>query len=153
MPDPEVKPPAITAATYGPRKDRSVTIFWVSWNGATEVDRWDYYARNECGEERPVFLGSKRKTGFETMYQMDLYFDSVWAEAVDAKGAVLEKTSTYDVSLPADWQDKDLPLSAAGTMIGENVSSHGDTGEDSSVKPLEVLGEALLFEALEKSEL
>lgn len=74
---------------------------YVSWNGATEVKSWAVRGLlNESSvadrNEAPLLARSER-TGFETklnVTQTGLLY--LWAEALDADGAVIRKTSVLD---------------------------------------------------------
>lgn len=76
-------PPLVAASVYGTDETDPVTVFHVSWNGATEVATWRFYA--QANQTSPAFLiGNETKSGFETAFTANGYFDWVSAEAVDA---------------------------------------------------------------------
>ncbi|RFU28174.1 hypothetical protein B7463_g8160, partial [Scytalidium lignicola] len=79
--------PAIVALRHG----ESTTIY-VSWNGDTETKFWKFYGVGRVGTK--TFLGTQRKTGFETAFYVREggNWKSYEAEAVGGHGEVLRKT-------------------------------------------------------------
>jgi hypothetical protein len=63
------------------------TIVTASWNGATEVARWELLAGDEEGALSPA--GSTPKRGFETPLRLRTEARWLAARAIDARGAVL----------------------------------------------------------------
>ena len=61
-----IEPPDVAAFAHGIDADKTVTVCYVSWNGATEVSSWNFYRKDSSGE--PELMGTKRKTGFETKF-------------------------------------------------------------------------------------
>ncbi|ETN39604.1 uncharacterized protein HMPREF1541_05830 [Cyphellophora europaea CBS 101466] len=66
--------------TYARTTD-SDTVYYMSWNGATEIARWRIYGRNACDDEW-VSVDTVDKAGFETTYRADQYFEFGMVEAV-----------------------------------------------------------------------
>ena len=96
------EPPILKASSYGTSPERSTTVSYVSWNGATEVSSWSFYnASNVAGTA--VHLGEKGRTGFETSFQTDGYAPFMYAEALASDGTILGRTPTYEVEAPEDW--------------------------------------------------
>lgn len=93
--------PVLKAFAYGTEISASTTVWYVSWNGATEVRSWNFYMAS--GDEDGVLVGSKQKRGFETMYQSVGFQKHVYAEAVDVDGSVLGRTRIEAVVAPSDW--------------------------------------------------
>jgi hypothetical protein len=60
---------------------------YVSWNGATEVKRWEVLAGSDIGHLAPV--RNAAKTGFETAIPVQANADFYAVRALDANGAVL----------------------------------------------------------------
>jgi hypothetical protein len=79
-----------------------VTTFWVSWNGATDVAEWRFYAQASEFHD-PVFIGKTPRSDFETMYIARGYLDWVSAEAVDVNGTVLGRSEMHRSKSP-DWK-------------------------------------------------
>ncbi|KAJ5544979.1 hypothetical protein N7535_006633 [Penicillium sp. DV-2018c] len=94
-------PPDLVASVLGTDETNMVTKFWVSWNGATDVAWWQFYA--QASEfHTPVLIGKTARSDFETMYIGHGYLDWVSAEAVDANGTVLGKSEVHRSKYP-DW--------------------------------------------------
>jgi hypothetical protein len=78
--------PATRPDAVAERRGGAVVVT-ASWNGATEVARWELLAGADSGSLRPA--GSTPKRGFET--PLRVREDAGWlaARAIDARGAVL----------------------------------------------------------------
>ncbi|KAM3417207.1 hypothetical protein BST61_g5467 [Cercospora zeina] len=85
------EPPVLKSVVFGTSRDDAVLVCYVSWNGATEVDDWRFYAVGKDG--KGTILGRMEKSGFETMFQMKGCFDEVYAEAGCSDGKVLGKSA------------------------------------------------------------
>lgn len=142
-------PPDVVASVLGTDETDLTTTFYVSWNGATDVARWNFYARaSEKG--RPVLVGNTNKRDFETMYIAKGYLDWVSADAVDADGNVLGSSLVHRTAMPQDWEtagfDGDLgALRASDPSIlysSENDNSIDDqkTGSSTTIPPLQHFG-------------
>ncbi|KAJ5779382.1 hypothetical protein N7457_007102 [Penicillium paradoxum] len=95
-------PPDMVASVFGTDETNMVTTFWVSWNGATDVAWWHFYA--QASEFHvPVLIGKTPRSDFETMYIGSGYLDWVSAEAVDANGTVLGKSEVHRSKSP-NWE-------------------------------------------------
>jgi hypothetical protein len=82
---PDERPAAVA------QRSRSGAVVYVSWNGATEVASWKVYAGSK--ENRLTQAASRRRTGFETAIPVPHdgpYFE---AEALDAHGRILGRSS------------------------------------------------------------
>lgn len=80
-------------------KDGKMSVYYASWNGATEVAEWRFY-----NAQTDSLLGSKERTGFETMFSQSRELaDFVYAEALSYDGSVLGRTMTEVVERPRDW--------------------------------------------------
>jgi hypothetical protein len=96
-------PPDLVANVYGTDEKDTTTLIHVSWNGATDVIQWKFYAQSyDRGE--PVFIGSTNKTDFETMFIADGYMDWVSAEAIDADGNVMHTSNVMRTVIPTNWK-------------------------------------------------
>ncbi|CAI7598779.1 unnamed protein product [Penicillium crustosum] len=95
-------PPDMVASVYGTDETNMVTTFWVSWNGATDVAEWRFYAQASEFHD-PVFIGNTTRSDFETMYIARGYLDWVSAEAVDVNGTVLGRSEIHRSKYP-DWK-------------------------------------------------
>jgi hypothetical protein len=94
--------PVLKAVAFGAAEERSTTVCWVSWNGATEVRRWNFFSVDESGG--PRLLGSVAKTGFETSFHGDGFQLRVFAEAEAADGSTVGKTEVFTTSRPEHWE-------------------------------------------------
>ncbi|KAI2680407.1 hypothetical protein DTO027I6_3589 [Penicillium roqueforti] len=114
-------PPDLVASVYGTHDEDMTTIIHVSWNGATDVVQWKFYAQ-AYDRGQPVLIGTINKTDFETMFIADGYMDFVSAEAIDAEGNVMHTSEIMRTQSPSDWK-------AAG-WVG---SDSGPTYDDPSI--------------------
>lgn len=95
-------PPDLVASVYGSSKEEMITVFHVSWNGATDIAKWEFYARSyERGSD--ILIGSTSKTGFETMYIAEGFMDWVTAKAIDEQGNVLGSSEMHRSDIP-NWK-------------------------------------------------
>ncbi|KAJ5086214.1 hypothetical protein N7532_010985 [Penicillium argentinense] len=94
-------PPDMVAAVHATDDTNLVTTIWVSWNGATEVDVWRFYARRSQFDE-PVYVGNATKHDFETIFIARGYLDWITAEAVDREGNVLGSSNIHRTDFP-NW--------------------------------------------------
>ncbi|KAJ5563756.1 hypothetical protein N7535_008920 [Penicillium sp. DV-2018c] len=92
-------PPDLVASVYGTREQDTTTLIYVSWNGATDVAQWNFYAQADEGGQS-VLIGTTNKTDFETMFIADGYMDFVPAEAIDAEGNVPHTSEVKRTSTP-----------------------------------------------------
>jgi hypothetical protein len=83
-------PPSIAAE----RSVRDVTVY-ASWNGATEVARWDILTGASATDLHPI--GSFRRTGFETKMQVASTRGFVAVQARDGVGVALGRSSPVRV--------------------------------------------------------
>ncbi|KAF4216365.1 hypothetical protein CNMCM5878_007172 [Aspergillus fumigatiaffinis] len=85
-----------TLRTYSASAN-SPTTFWVSWNGATDIDRWRIHATSpESDEFTP--LDVIHNQGFQTTYPSSSNHPRAFAEAIAANGSSLANSSVVDTS-------------------------------------------------------
>lgn len=96
-------PPDVVASVYGTSDEDLTTIIYVSWNGATDIAGWDFYAK-AFDRGKSVHIGHAKKSDFETMYIVDGYMDWITAEAVDADGNVLGTSKVHRSEIPKNWK-------------------------------------------------
>jgi hypothetical protein len=96
-------PPDMVSTVYGTDETDLTTIFHVSWNGATDIASWNFYARKDKNGI-PVLVGNTTKIDFETMYIADGYLDWVSVEAVDKDGNVLGTSAIHRTTTPDNWR-------------------------------------------------
>ncbi|KAJ6015116.1 hypothetical protein N7540_009707 [Penicillium herquei] len=95
-------PPDLVASVYGSDVTNLVTTVHVSWNGATDVGWWNFYA--QASEfDRPVFIGNVSKYDFETMFMASGYMDWISVEAVHHNGQVLGTSKVHRTKAP-NWE-------------------------------------------------
>lgn len=113
-------PPDVVASVYGTSDEDITTIIYVSWNGATDVVGYNFYAQAyDRGDA--VKIGHAKKSDFETMYIVDGYMDWITAEALDVDGKVMSTSSVARSGIPENWK-------AVG-FLGES----GPTPDDPSI--------------------
>ncbi|KAL4790541.1 ASST-domain-containing protein [Aspergillus venezuelensis] len=122
-------PPVVAAAAHGTRNNMSSslsTTMHVSWNGATEVRHWRFYARapsssvisnstslnttyavvnataptNITQIPPRVEIGTVPKRGFETPFTVPGYISNISVEALDANGLVLGSSKDEVITAP-----------------------------------------------------
>ncbi|SPJ82206.1 uncharacterized protein FTOL_09611 [Fusarium torulosum] len=87
---------------WGPSIASANATIYVSWNGDTEVHRWEVYAgeddRNVTAS--PQLLGNSSRIGFETEIRLDesSLAKSARAVAVSKSGKILGSTATVDIA-------------------------------------------------------
>ena len=112
------EPPALMTFAYGsgPSVADMVSVCYVSWNGATEVAKWNFYgSHRESGGFSMV--GSTAKTGFETSYMSARYLKYTYAEAISRDGRILGKSNVQKAILPNGLDDAltDLTIPHSGS--------------------------------------
>ncbi|EAW06851.1 uncharacterized protein ACLA_085460 [Aspergillus clavatus NRRL 1] len=95
-------PPDLVVSVAGTDESHMLTTFYVSWNGATDIAGWNFYART-AEHAPPVFVGNTTKSDFETMYVAPGYLDWVSAEAFDHHGMVLGTSQVHRSRVPSNW--------------------------------------------------
>jgi hypothetical protein len=83
------------------QNDTSANAIYVSWNGATTVADWNFYAANAIGEEF-AGIGSKGREGFETMFRAEEFHRWVMVEAVGPDGTSLRNSSFQPTFIPSE---------------------------------------------------
>jgi hypothetical protein len=102
-------PPTLVASCYGVNGSSLSTVFHVSWNGATEVEQWRFFARaNETAMDREIGLISKN--GFESSYIARGYMDWVSVQALDSQGDVLGTSVLLRTEPPEYWPGSIMAL-------------------------------------------
>lgn len=95
-----IESPTLKVYAFGTSPSTSTTVCYVSWNGATEVDSWEFYRNNSA----TISIGRTPKKGFETMFQMTGFEASLYVKAISAAGAILGQSSVELAVRPHDWQ-------------------------------------------------
>ncbi|KAH1698899.1 hypothetical protein KXX24_009270 [Aspergillus fumigatus] len=87
-------PPALRAYSASPNP---ATTFWVSWNGATDVDHWTIHATSPASDQF-MPLEAVPSQGFQTTYTSSRYHPRAFAEAIAADGSSMANSSVVDTS-------------------------------------------------------
>jgi hypothetical protein len=95
------EPPALRTFAYGSGTSEAdmVSVCYVSWNGATEVAKWNFYGSHKRSGKFSM-MGSTAKTGFETSYMSARYIKYTYAEAISSDGRILGKSHVQKTILP-----------------------------------------------------
>lgn len=109
--------PDVVASVYGTSNTSINTVIYVSWNGATDVAGWNFYAQAQEQSES-ILIGHAEKTDFETMYIVNGYMDYIIAEALDRNGNYMTKSVVHRSEIPHNWH-------AAG-FVGSKIPSPHD---------------------------
>lgn len=112
-------PPNLVASVAEAMEDNLTTTLHVSWNGATEIASWNFYAQAEEREPRR-FIGATNKTGFETMYVIQGYLDWISADALDRDGNVLGSSTVDRTAVPTNWMT--FPFNKSNHPVPEDPS-------------------------------
>ncbi|KAK5714201.1 hypothetical protein LTR15_011109 [Elasticomyces elasticus] len=86
---------------WGTSVEKATTVCYVSWNGATEVDSWDFYRQD--GEDHDSSVGVVTRTGFETSIQYRGYSEFALVKALDSVGDILATSRRARVKHPGQW--------------------------------------------------
>lgn len=95
-------PPDVVSSVFGSDEVNLVTTIHVSWNGATDIVSWNFYAQATETTQR-VFIGNVSKLDFETMFMAKGYMDWVSVDAIDREGQVLGTSEIHRTQYP-DWE-------------------------------------------------
>ncbi|KAB2573385.1 hypothetical protein DBV05_g7954 [Lasiodiplodia theobromae] len=109
---------APTLWTYS-RDGANDTVFYVSWNGATTVASWKFYAAREPAGPWSL-VGAANKTGFETRLRAENYTQWSYAEAIDADGVLLRRSAIVSTFVPSEQL---RPFCGDLACITQNVSN------------------------------
>lgn len=96
------EPPALW--TYA-RTPTNIMTFYVSWNGATGVDRYRFWVAKER-DGGFSFAGSREKMGFETNMTIGSARPWAFAEALDGEGRSMGNSSVVRTYVPAEPERK-----------------------------------------------
>ena len=76
----------------------AATTYYVSWNGATEVDSWTFYSG--ASADNLTQIGNAKKNGFETVASQSEFYAYTIAEAVAKDGSALKNSSLVGTFVP-----------------------------------------------------
>jgi hypothetical protein len=102
-----------------------VSVCYVSWNGATEVAKWNFYGSQD---ESAGFLmvGSTAKTGFETSYMSARYLKYTYAEAISTDGRILGKSDVQKTILPNGLDGALIDLTIPNVLQDNSTKQQAD---------------------------
>ena len=111
---------------YARSTDSDPTMFFMSWNGATEVARWRIYGRGTC-DANWTTVGEVDRDGFETQYQAAKYWAFGMAEALDSGGNSLSNSSSRGVKtfVPSPLLAQNCDITGC-SVATEYVQGSGD---------------------------
>ncbi|KAK5164331.1 uncharacterized protein LTR77_010027 [Saxophila tyrrhenica] len=131
-----VDPPDVLsrAVEHGSSKGLTTEVY-VSWNGATNVEKWNVYQADLQGGEKKL-VTSVKKMGFETSVKLEEFIPTVIVEASDSEGRSLGQ-SKLTRTIPADrdedqfneeqeWLDEHVPttpVELTNSVEGERYGS------------------------------
>lgn len=111
--------PRLVVLPLGFGQDEVASAFYVSWNGATEVASWVFYGGEQRSAVSMKSLATVKKRGFETEWVMPGVVQYAYAEALDAYGQSLGKTSITTIT-PSINEQYQIPYPA---MQGANLGA------------------------------
>jgi hypothetical protein len=79
---------SVATFTYGISLEIVTTLWYVSWNGVTEVASWNFYSAHNMSDEF-CFVGNISKIGFETMFMSSGHAPWTIAETISKDGRSL----------------------------------------------------------------
>lgn len=88
------EPPALKTFRHE-SEGASLTVAYVSWNGATEVATWQFEGTLKDGDN-PSCMGTTSRTGFETVLTVSGVWSNVRAIALDADGNILGESAAVN---------------------------------------------------------
>jgi hypothetical protein len=102
--------PAIKSVAVQPDGDPTytITISYVSWNGATDIKGWRFFGSRNASSDFE-YLGQAPRTGFETSFSERGEWEFVYAEAIAKDGSILGTSEVHATgALPgaAAYKDK-----------------------------------------------
>ena len=123
-----IEPPVAVSQAYATPNNATVTTVHVSWNGATEVKTWNLY-RTVASGQLDVLVATSEKLSFETVLSYGGFASYIIAEALDAHGDILGRTSITK------------------TFAHENVTAEAIAEEDVWLKEINTTKSELYYKA------
>ncbi len=81
------------------RKGKHGALVFASWNGATQVTAWRVLGGRDA--KHLAVVGSRRKTGFETLISLKAFYKKYKVQALDSKGRVLGTSAVFPSKKPS----------------------------------------------------
>jgi hypothetical protein len=95
-------PSQMALLSYAQSCNASNTAFYASWNGATQVATWKFFAASSKSAKQFQVVATQAAAGvFETKASAEGLSGAVYAQALDANGKVLGTTATVDTFVPS----------------------------------------------------
>lgn len=109
--------PVVKAFVYGqlPNTNTSTAVFYASWNGATAVASWRFFASATLSGPCTV-VGEVPRAGFETQFMTIGYYRKCFVRAIGIDGSILGESAVGNLTLPSGW---DFDEEAAADFYGE----------------------------------
>jgi hypothetical protein len=126
-----LEPPAFKAYISGATVETITTVFYVSWNGATEVVTWHFYGNGIDGLAF-LLLGRAKKSGFETSYTAAGYQKLVYVEGIDAEGNSLGRSVVAETAVPSGWEFAVCKATECQISVAENSRPENTPDEEHS---------------------
>lgn len=132
-------PPSMKVVAYlSPTMHRSTHVY-VSWNGATDLARWNFFAQASHGAE-PVLIGSIPKSEFETSLIIEGVLDRVSVQPALVNGTTLPRSPVRRTERHGDWTGAngtlampDDPLNVVPIIVDpESVAAVKENGDENS---------------------
>lgn len=101
-------PPTLLSESYGVNGSELSTVFHVSWNGATDIAHWRFFAQTNSTSNRTE-IGIVRKDGFETSFIARGFMDWVSVEALNSNMEVMGVSARSRTPGPKYWTGENLP--------------------------------------------
>ncbi|KAJ6119498.1 hypothetical protein N7523_003778 [Penicillium sp. IBT 18751x] len=125
-------PPTLLSESYGVNGSELSTVFHVSWNGATDIAHWRFFAQANSTSNRTE-IGTVQKKGFETSFIARGFMDWVSVEALDSSMEVLGVTSNLRTASPKYWTGETPPKPDDPELFlvdhSTETTIHRDTGQ------------------------
>jgi len=90
------------AFVFGPTRDTAVVFFYASWNGATEVAAWQFFA-SQTLDGGCISIGSAVRAGFETSFMAAGVYLKGFLRAVAKDGTIHGESDVANSTLPKEW--------------------------------------------------
>ena len=94
--------PTVVSECHGVNGSELSTVFYVSWNGATDVAYWRFYARANSTSFKTE-IGLALRNGFETSFISRGYMDWVSVDALDSNMDMLGTSLDSRTLAPVYW--------------------------------------------------
>lgn len=101
-------PPTLLSESYGINGYELSTVFHVSWNGATDIAHWRFFAQANSTSNRTE-IGIVQKDGFETSFIARGFMDWVSVEALNLNMEVMGVCASLRTPSPKYWTGETLP--------------------------------------------